>query len=194
MPQYNFDMSEYQESNSALYTSSWDSCADLSPAFFENRVSYFQEGKKLYLSICATYEFETLYGLYCDLELPIPADYQEDQDVEEEEEVEEVECWRRARQEIQEKFGSVFEVRTPPPLYPYSSSERKTNTFSGTEVSVPLGEGLLNFCYADFDSAFEHCTPAYRELAQSVDAPARSATRKRASSAFMSCTQKSFPR
>ena len=78
MPRYNFDMSEYQESKSALYDSNLDSCADLSPTFFENEVSYFPEGKKLYLSVCATYEFETLYGLYCDLELPIPAAYQED--------------------------------------------------------------------------------------------------------------------
>ena len=84
-----------------------------------------------------------------------------------------MERWREARQNIQEKFGPVFEVRTPPPLYPHSSSERKINAFSGTEVSIPLGEGLLNFCYADFDSAFERCTPAYRELAQSVDAPVK---------------------
>ena len=173
MPQYNFDMSEYQESESAVYDSSWDSCADLSPAFFENGVSYFSERKKLYLSVCATYEFETLYGLYCDLELPIPTAYQEDPDAEEAEEVEEVERWRKARQDIQEKFGSVFEVRTPPPLYPHSPSERKINAFSGTEISVPLGEGLLNFCYADFDSAFERCTPAYQELAQNADAPVK---------------------
>ena len=170
MPQYNFDMSEYQESESAVYDSSWDSCADLSPAFFENGVSCFSEGKKLYLSVCATYEFETLYGLYCDLELPIPTAYQEDPDAEE---AKEVERWRKARQNIQEKFGSVFEVRTPPPLYPHSPSERKINAFSGTEISVPLGEGLLNFCYADFDSAFERCTPAYQEFAQISDAPVK---------------------
>lgn len=138
-----------------------------SPAFFKNEVSYFSEEKKLYLSVCSTYEFETLFGLYCDLELPTPAAYQE------EPEVEEVERWRKARQEIQEKFGPEFEVRTPPPLYPHESFDRKTNAFSGTEVSVPLGEGLLNFCYADFGSAYEHCIPAYRELTQSVDAPAK---------------------
>ena len=173
MPQYNFDMSEYQESESALYTSDWNSCADLSPSFFDNEVSYFSEGKKLYLGVCATYEFETLYGLYCDLELPIPTAYQENPDVEEAEEMEEVERWREARQHIQQKFGSVFEVRTPPPLYPYSTSERKINAFSGTEVNIPLGEGLLNFCYADFDSAFERSMPAYQKLAQGVDAPAK---------------------
>ena len=173
MPQYNFDMSEYQESRSALYSSDWDSCADLSPAFFENEVSYYSEGKKLYLSVCATYEFETLYGLYYDLELPIPTEYQEEPDVDEAEKMGAVERWREARQKIQEKFGPVFEVRTPPPLYPHSSSERKINAFSGTEVSIPLGEGLLNFCYADFDSAFERCTLAYRELVQSMDAPAK---------------------
>lgn len=28
-------------------------------------------------------------------------------------------------------------------------------------MTVPLGEGLLNFCNADFDTAFERCMPAY---------------------------------
>ena len=167
MLQYDFDTSEYQQPSSARYVSDWNGCSDLSPAFFKNEVSYFSDEKKLYLSVCSTYEFETLFGLYCDLELPTPTAYQDDP------EVEEVERWREARQELLKKFGSAFEVRTPPPLYPHESSERKINAFSGTEVSVPLGEGLLNFCYADFHSAFEHCTPAYQELTQSVDVPAK---------------------
>ena len=167
MLQYNFDVSEYQKPKASQYISDWNSCADLSPSFFKNEVSYFSEEQKLYLRICSSYEFETLFGLYCDLELPIPAAYQE------EPEVEDVERWRKARKSIQEKFGSGFEVRTPPPLYPHESSERMVNAFSGTEVSVPLGEGLLNFCYADFDSAFQHCTPAYQALTQSADTPAK---------------------
>lgn len=165
--QYNFDMSEYQQSSSAQYASGWNACADLSPAFFKNEVSCFSAERKLYLNVCPTYEFETLFGLYCDLELPAPAAYQEDP------EVEEVERWRRVRQELQEKFGPAFEVRTPPPLYPHDASERKINAFSSTGITVPLGEGLLDFCYADFDSAFEHCIPAYQELARSADAPAK---------------------
>ena len=51
--------------------------------------------------------------------------------------------------------------------------ERGTNAFGGTEVSIPLGEGLLNFCYADFNSAFEHCAPVYQELTKSVDIPTK---------------------
>lgn len=167
MLQYNFDASEYQQPSSARYASEWDTCADLSPAFFKNEVSYFSDEKKLYLNICSTYEFETLLGFYCDLELPTPIAYQDDP------KVEEVERWRKARQELLKKFGPAFGVRMPPPLYPHESSERKINAFSGTEVSVPLGEGLLNFCYADFNSTFEHCMPAYRELTQSVDTPAK---------------------
>ena len=31
---------------------------------------------------------------------------------------------------------------------------------------MPLGEGLLNFCCANFSTAFEHCEKAYRELSQ----------------------------
>lgn len=59
--------------------------------------------------------------------------------------------------------GPVFEVKPPDPLYPFGALERGTNAFSGTENSIPLGEGILNFCYADFDSAFERCAPALRK-------------------------------
>lgn len=37
---------------------------------------------------------------------------------------------------------------------------------------MPLGEALLNFCCADFSTAFENCMPAYLELAQKNDATA----------------------
>lgn len=108
------------------------------------------------------YEFEALFGLYCDLELPTLTAYQDDP------KVEKVERWRDARQEVQEKSGPEFQARTPPPLYPHESSERKINAFSGTETGTPLGEGLLNFCYGDFNSAFEHRTPAHQKFTQDV--------------------------
>ena len=47
----------------------------------------------------------------------------------------------------------------------------KTNAFSGTTVVVPLGEGILNFCYADFKSAFDRCAAVYQELTRTADDP-----------------------
>ena len=151
MSRYNFDLSEYQQPPSTDYQLSWDGCADLSPVFFHNRVAYSPEEKALYLSVDGTYEFEAMFELYDRLDYPIPEEYSySPSDAE-------VDHWRDDLRKIRDKFGAAFAVREPTPLYPYSSSERKINAFSRTEIRIPLGEGLLNFCYADFDAAFAHC-------------------------------------
>ena len=106
-----------------------------------------------------------MFDLYENLEYPIPEVYQ--REVTEAE----VESWRADLQKIREKFGNVFEVQPPDPLYPYDSTERRINAFSGTTIVVPLGEGILNFCYADFQSAFAHCAAAYQELTRTADDP-----------------------
>ena len=166
MPRYNFDLSEYQQPSSTDYQLSWDGYADLSPVFFHNRVAYSPEEKALYLSVDGTYEFEAMFELYDRLDCPIPEGYSCTPDADE------VDRRRDDLRKIRDKFGTAFAVREPIPLYPYSSSERKINAFSGTEIRVPLGEGLLNFCYADFGAAFARCDSAYQELAQK-DTPPR---------------------
>ena len=161
----NFDLSEYQDSEHANYRSQWSGCADLSPSFFENSVSYLEKEKRLYLEVSPVYEFECMFDLYEDLECPIPEAYQ--REVTEAE----VESWRAELQIVRRKFSSVFQVQPPDPLYPYDSTEQRINAFSGTTVVVPLGEGILNFCYADFQSAFAHCAAAYQELTRTADDP-----------------------
>ncbi len=154
-------------SGSADYFAQWDSCADLSPSFFENSVSCSAEEKKLYIKVSPVYEFETMLDLYEDLKHPIPEIYQAE--VTEAE----VETWRTELKNIREKFEPTFTVQPPVPLYPYDSTERRINAFSGTTVVVPLGEEILNFCYADFASAFERCTAACQELAEHPDTSAK---------------------
>lgn len=160
-----FDLSDYQHPESANYHSQWSGCADLSPSFFENSVSYLSEEKKLYISVSPVYEFEAMFDLYEDLEYPIPEKYQKEPTEPE------VEFWRSKLQDRRGKFGRTFLVNPPEPLYPHDSSEQRINAFSGTTIVVPLGEGILNFCYADFSSAFEHCGTAYRQLTQVADKP-----------------------
>ena len=161
----NFDLSEYRNSEHANYRSQWSGCEDLSPSFFENSVSYLEKEKRLYLEVSPVYEFECMFDLYEDLEYPIPEAYQR-----EVAEVE-VESWCAGLQKTREKFGGIFGVQPSNPLYPYDSTEQRINTFSGTTVVVPLGEGILNFCYADFQSAFAHCAAAYQELTRTADDP-----------------------
>lgn len=165
MARPNFDLSEYQNSEHANYRSQWSGCADLSPSFFENSVSYLEKEKRLYINVSPVYEFECMFDLYEDLEYPIPAIYQ--REVAEAE----IELWRAELQKVREKFGSIFQVQPPDPLYPYDSTEQRINAFSGTTVVVPLGEGILNFCYSNFHSVFEHCAATYQELTKATDAP-----------------------
>ena len=160
-----FDLSEYQHPESANYYSQRNGCTDLSPSFFENSVSYFAEEKKLYIQVSPVYEFEAMFDLYEDLEYLIPEKYQREPTEQE------VESWRGGLQTLREKFGRTFCVNPPDPLYPCDASEQRINAFSGTTIVVPLGEGILNFCYADFSSAFERCETAYRQLTQVADTP-----------------------
>ena len=89
-----------------------------------------------------------MFDLYEDLEYLIPEKYQREPTEQE------VESWRGGLQTLREKFGRTFCVNPPDPLYPCDASEQRINAFSGTTIVVPLGEGILNFCYADFSSAF----------------------------------------
>lgn len=76
-----------------------------------------------------------MFDLYENLEYPIPEAYQ--REITEAE----VEFWRVELQIVRKKFGSVFQVQPPDPLYPYDSTEQRINAFSGTTVVVPLDEG-----------------------------------------------------
>lgn len=161
----NFDLSEYQNSEHANYRSQWSGCEDLSPSFFENSVSYLEKEKRLYINVSPVYEFKCMFDLYEYLEHPIPEVYQREvTDAE-------VETWRAELQIVRQKFDSVFLVQPPDPLYPHDSTEQRINAFSGTTVVVPLGEGALNFSYADFQSAVAHYAAAYQELTRTADDP-----------------------
>jgi len=135
MARPNFDLSEYQNSEYVNYRSQRSGCKDLSPSFFEYSVSYLEKDKGLYINVSPVYEFECMFDLYENLEYPIPEAYQ--REITEAE----VEFWRVELQIVRKKFGSVFQVQPPDPLYPYDSTEQRINAFSGTTVVVPLDEG-----------------------------------------------------
>lgn len=89
-------------------------------------------GRFLYLRLFA---WLLLALISASLEYPIPEAYQ--REITEAE----VEFWRVELQIVRKKFGSVFQVQPPDPLYPYDSTEQRINAFSGTTVVVPLDEG-----------------------------------------------------
>lgn len=142
------------------------SCADLVPEFFCNHTSYLPTEKSFLITVSRTYELEAIYELYEKLETPAPEKFQ--RKVSEEER----ETWYERARTAYKKFGSMIQVREAAPIYPGDISETRINYFSGTSVTMPLGEGLLNFCYADFDSAFERCMPAYLRFINDLESAA----------------------
>ena len=111
--------------------------------------------KSFLISVSRTYELEAMYELYDELEIPVPEKWQRQLSEEERK------AWYEGARAAHRKFGSAVQVREAASVYPGDISEAKINYFSGTVVTMPLGEGLLNFCYADFDAAFEKCMAAY---------------------------------
>ena len=130
-------------------------CADLIPECFHNNVSYLPTEKSFWISVSRAYELEAIYELYEELDISVPEKLQRKLSGEERE------AWYERMQTARRKYGNVFRVREAMPVYPGDISETRINYFSGTSVTVPLGEGLLNFCNADFDTAFERSMPAY---------------------------------
>ncbi len=138
-------------------------CADLTPEFFYNQASYLSAEGAFQIYVNGTYELEAIYELYDELEIPVPEKFQGELSEEERE------VWYERVRTAHKKYGAMFQVQEAMPLYPGDISEAKINYFSGTKVTVPLGEGLLNFCYADFSVAFERCMPSYLRF---IDDPA----------------------
>ncbi len=183
MPQYNFDLSEYQQPE---FEFPWEGCSDLNPTHLPNYVSYFSETKTLHISVEGPQEYDSMLLLYESKGYPTPAVYLTEPTEDE------VNFWHHTYQQIRGKFGTAFQVKTP--FLPFGSiSERRINAFSGTEINLPLGEGILNFCYADFNTAFEHCLLAYQKLVQVPDPPAKIQSAEEGVIRLFELTRKYFP-
>ena len=149
-----------------VYKRQMRGCADLTPEFLCNQASYLALEKSFLIMVNGSYELEAIYELYDELEIPLPDKFQRELADGEKE------AWYERMKEAHGRYGPAIQVRKLEPLYPGDISELRINYFSGTYVTVPLGEGLINFCYADFDAAFEKCKPEYlRFIHDSKSAP-----------------------
>ena len=134
MVRYGFDLSEYQDPGSEEDDFPWDGCADLTPAFYDNSISWNQEERKFYLDVCPAYEFEAMFMLYDALDYPIPEKYERDLTAEE------VERLRDDLRKLREKFGSTFYIRPSNPLYPDSFSELGSMRLAARRLPCRLGK------------------------------------------------------
>lgn len=148
------------------YKTQMRDCADLIPEFFYNQASYLSAEGAFQIYVSRTYELEAIYELYDELAISVPEKFQRKLSAEERK------TWYERMRAAHKKYGNIFQVREAEPLYPGDISEVTINYFSGTTVIVPLGEGILNFCYADFDTAFARCMPDYlRFIGNPASAP-----------------------
>ena len=137
------------------YRTQMEGCADLIPELFFNQASYLSPERAFQIYVSCTYELEAICELYDELEIPVPEKFQRTLSEEERD------AWYKMRLAAHKRYGEMFRVKAAVPFYPGDISEVRINYFSGTTVTIPLGEGLLNFCYADFAAAFERCMPDY---------------------------------
>lgn len=147
------ESSEHKE-----YKAKITGCADLTPTFFNNHATYIPTERSLYISVSKVYELEAIYELYDELDMSVPEKFQRVPTASEKE------AWHQQMQKAHKRYGDSIQVNVASPLYPDDPSELRINYFSGTDITVPLGEGLLNFCYADFDTALQQCWPTYLQF------------------------------
>ena len=61
--------------------------------------------------------------------------------------------------EIIEKYSKKFDIISP--YYGKEQKEALTTALAGARIKLSLGEGLLDFCYADFNTAFDNSKDFY---------------------------------
>ena len=155
MAHRDYDYSQYEHSEYEKYTARWKGCSDLRPALFHNLVRYLPEQKSFSVLVDDFYENKSMDGYY--EELGRSDATKEEQFLSEEEAAEQ----RERIQAVRSRFIDTFDIADAPPFFGTGMDERVNNYFSGTRILVPLGEGILNFCYTDFHPAFEVGEPLY---------------------------------
>ncbi len=165
MSRYGTDYSEYNLSDGEKYHARHRSAENIEFEFLRNEVLEKKEARALLIDVDDFFENENITPIYAKIEgyddlgeyekrvlqSLIDADpkHLQNQKVTSDQNVE---IFKKA----QESFEIVSDFYNDP-----NEVNPLINPFSGAQVTVPLGEGILNFSYADFDSAFERSKTFY---------------------------------
>lgn len=171
MPIHKQDYQNYQAEDGELYHHQRRQIKDARLDLFANKVFEDIEGKALELYVTDFYENESMTHVYSEWEgVDYPA-YKKQ--VNEEMEQGNPDYWESEAERIQEnrevieQFSRLFTISGKNSLIEPAGHEKregKINAFSGMIIHIPLGQGILNFCYTDFKAAFEKHSSLYSLL------------------------------
>ncbi len=168
MPIHKPDYRNYQAEGGELYHHQRRQIKDIRLDIFFNKVFEDIESKSLELYVTDFYEDESMTHVYAELE---GIDYWAyKKQVQEDVEQSDPDYWEneaekfQENQEIMKRFSGPFTISRKNSLIEpaeHEKKEGKINAFSGMIIHIPLGQGILNFCYTDFKAAFENHSSLY---------------------------------
>ncbi len=148
MPKRRYDFTEYQPTGYDIYNAVREGNPDVSFHILDNRIAVHPESRSMTIEVDDAYEVESVSDF-------IGRADQEDDDAE-------FDADRRADnraviERYSKKFDITFRLNEPYDSY----REPLNNAFSGLQIDLSLGEGILDFCYADFAKGREASRISY---------------------------------
>lgn len=159
MRKHKLDYSDYQQSENEKFRATHRGNADIQFEFFLNSVVERREERSLVIEVDDYFEWDNINRLIAEREGRDEKEYLEAvlQDLLKED----PQYYENQKEKFAEnlalykKYQQNFSITS----HAYDDAPDETqpliNPFSGARITIPLGVGILNFCYADFRGTFE---------------------------------------
>lgn len=178
MPIHKADYQGYQAEEGELYHHRRRRIKDVHLDLFTNQVFEDAESKALDLYVTDFYEDESIAHIYAEMEGVEYEEYKKRHQAELEKidphHWEDEEEKRLENAAVLERYQNPFSIMEHRSIWISTEKEKKEanlNAFAGMVVRIPLGQGILNFCYADFKTAVENRSALFDVMAvESFDA------------------------
>lgn len=153
MPKRGYDFTEYQPTEYDKYNAVRQGNQDVSFHILNNRIAIHPDSRSMTIEVDDAYEYESVSDFVG------PSD-EEDDDAE-------FDAERRvSNRAVIDRYSKKFDIIYHP-TEPYNSyREPLNNAFSGLQIELSLGEGILDFCYADFIKGIESSRISYMLYSQ----------------------------
>lgn len=154
MPKINLDYSDYQTNALEQFRTTHSSNTNVLFDFFRNQVFENADEKILTVVVTDFHEDDYMTELYAEAQNIEVDAYKEQLQAELEQSnpnyrAEEQEAIAH-NEAMLKRYADHFVIDMPSPVERENVEMAQHNAFSGACVHIPLGEGILDFCYADF--------------------------------------------
>ena len=153
MARRKLDFSEYERDAYENYLMRVSGIRDISMGVLDNDVWYDDEDRCLHILVDRYFEWPAMEHLMDELEGP--SDHSPESTPEDQKEDAE------KKAELFDRYRKTFGIEETAKFLPDDEDSAAVNVFSGTELTVPLGEGILNFCDTDFQRELERAKQFY---------------------------------